>query len=97
MKLTRENRRPREGKTFPSATLPTTNPTLTNPGSNPGLRGERPANRQSHGTALYCYHCPFCQDNLRVYSCLAMCMSGHAHPSVRRDSSDTSCFYRREI
>jgi hypothetical protein len=32
----------------------TTNPTWTDPGSNPGLRGGRPAaNRLSHGTA-YC-------------------------------------------
>jgi hypothetical protein len=51
MKLTRENRSTRR-KTCPSATLSTTNPTLTDPGSNPGLRGERPAtNRLSHGTA----------------------------------------------
>jgi hypothetical protein len=52
MKLTGENRSDR-GKTCPSATLSTTNPTWTDPGSNPGLRGERPAtNRLSHGTAL---------------------------------------------
>jgi hypothetical protein len=39
------------GKTCPSATLSTTNPTWTDPGSNPGLRGGRPAtNRLSHGT-----------------------------------------------
>jgi hypothetical protein len=48
MKLTGENRRTR-GKTCPSATLSTTNPTWTDP----GLRGERPAtNRLSHGTAM---------------------------------------------
>ena len=41
-----------EKKTCPIATLSTTNPTWTDPGSNPGLRNERPAtNRQSHGTA----------------------------------------------
>jgi hypothetical protein len=52
MKLTGENRRTR-GKTCPIATLSTTNPTWTDLGSNPSLRGERPAaNRQSHGTAL---------------------------------------------
>jgi hypothetical protein len=40
------------GKTCPSATLSTTNPTWTHPGSNRDLRGERPAtNRLSHGTA----------------------------------------------
>jgi hypothetical protein len=51
MKLTRENRGTR-GKTCPSATLSTTNLTWTNPGSNPGLRGGRPAvNRLSHVTA----------------------------------------------
>jgi hypothetical protein len=39
-------------KTCPSATLSTTNFTWTDPGSNPGLRGERPAtNRLNHGTA----------------------------------------------
>jgi hypothetical protein len=51
MKLTGENQRTRE-KACPSATLSTTNPTWTDPGSNPGLRGGRPAaNRLSHGTA----------------------------------------------
>jgi hypothetical protein len=46
-----ENRSTRGKKTCPSATLSTTNPTCTDPGSNPGLRGERPAtNRLSHGT-----------------------------------------------
>jgi hypothetical protein len=38
------------GKNLSSATLSTTNPTLNNPRSNPGLRGGRPAtNRLSHG------------------------------------------------
>jgi hypothetical protein len=53
MKLTGENRSTR-GKTCPSVTLSTTNPTWTDPGSNPGLHGERPAtNRLSHGTAFH--------------------------------------------
>jgi hypothetical protein len=52
MKLTGE-KRSTCGKTCPSATLSTTNPTLTDPGSNPSLRGERPTtNRLSHGTSL---------------------------------------------
>jgi hypothetical protein len=42
MKLTGENRSTR-GKTGPSATLSTKNPTWTDSGSNPGLRGGRPA------------------------------------------------------
>jgi hypothetical protein len=51
MKLTRENRSTR-GKPCPSTTLSTTNPTWTDPRSNPGLRDGRPAtNRLSHGTA----------------------------------------------
>jgi hypothetical protein len=51
MKLTGENRSTR-GKTCPSATLSTTNPTWTDPGMKSGLRGERPAtNRLSYGTA----------------------------------------------
>jgi hypothetical protein len=41
-------------KTCPSATLSTTNLTWIDLGSNPGLRGERPAtNRLSHGTAYF--------------------------------------------
>jgi hypothetical protein len=52
MKLTGENRSTR-GKSCPSATLSTTNPTWTDPASNPGICGERPAtNRLSHGTAF---------------------------------------------
>jgi hypothetical protein len=52
MKLTGENRSTR-GKTCPSATLSTANPTCTDPGSNTGLRGERPAtNRLKHGTSV---------------------------------------------
>jgi hypothetical protein len=52
MKLTGKNRSNR-GKTCPSATLSTTNPIWTDSGSNPGLRGDRPAtNRLRHGTAL---------------------------------------------
>jgi hypothetical protein len=51
MKLTEENRSAK-GKTCPSATLPTTNPTWSDPGLNQILRGERSAtNRLSHGTA----------------------------------------------
>jgi hypothetical protein len=50
MKLTGGDRSTR-GKTCPSATLSTTNSTWTDPGSNPGFRGERPAaNRLSHDT-----------------------------------------------
>jgi hypothetical protein len=53
MKLIGENRSPRR-KTCPSAILSTTNPTWTDLGSNPGLRGERPAtNHLSHGTARF--------------------------------------------
>jgi hypothetical protein len=56
MKLTGENRSTR-GKACRSVTLSATNPTWTDPASNPGLCGGRPAaNRLSHGTAnLRCY------------------------------------------
>jgi hypothetical protein len=40
MKLTEENISTR-GKTCPSATLSTTNPTWTDPGLNPGLHGAK--------------------------------------------------------
>jgi hypothetical protein len=54
MKLAGENRSTR-GKSLSSVTFSTTNPTWTDPVSNPGLRGERPAtNRLSHDTALLC-------------------------------------------
>jgi hypothetical protein len=50
MKLTWQNRST-WGKTYPSTTFSPTNPTWTDPGSNPGLRGETPAtNRLSHDT-----------------------------------------------
>jgi hypothetical protein len=50
--LTGENRRTQR-KTCPSATLSTTNHTWIDPGSNPSLRGERPAtNDLSHDTAM---------------------------------------------
>jgi hypothetical protein len=40
-------------KTCPSATLSTTNVTRTDPGANPGLRGEKPeTNCLSHGTVF---------------------------------------------
>jgi hypothetical protein len=45
-------------KTCPSATLCNTNPTLTDPGSDSGFRGERPAtNRLSHGR--HCFSIQF--------------------------------------
>jgi hypothetical protein len=51
MKLTEKNRSTL-GKTCPSATLTTKNPTWTDQGSNLCLRGEMSAtNRLSHGTA----------------------------------------------
>jgi hypothetical protein len=51
MKMTRKNRSTQE-KTCTSATLSTTNPTWTDPGSDPGLRAGRPAvNRVSLCTA----------------------------------------------
>jgi hypothetical protein len=50
MILTGDNRRTRR-KTCPSATLSTTNATWIDPGTNSGLRGERPAtNDLSHGS-----------------------------------------------
>jgi hypothetical protein len=52
MKLTGGDRSTK-GKTCPIATFSTTNPTWTDPGSNPVLRGGRPmTNRLSHGTAI---------------------------------------------
>jgi hypothetical protein len=45
------------GKTCPSATSSITNPTGTGLGSNPVLRGDRPAtNRLSHGTAYTLFY-----------------------------------------
>ena len=56
MKLTGANRSTL-GKTCPSANLFTTNPTWTNPGSKPGLRGEqRATNLLSHGTASVTFY-----------------------------------------
>jgi hypothetical protein len=84
MKLTGNNRTTR-GKTCPSATLSTTNPTWTAPGSNPVLRGGRPvANRLSHGTAKFITyysvntikvslcHTKFLTLKLRIVKCLSV-------------------------
>jgi hypothetical protein len=52
------------GKTCPSATLSTTNPTWSVVESNPGLRGERPAtDRLSYGTADCSYCSAVLQDD----------------------------------
>ena len=51
------------GKTCPSATLSTTNPTWTDPGSNPDFRGERPA---SHGTASWRLECSSSERQERI-------------------------------
>jgi hypothetical protein len=49
------------GETCPNVTLSTTNPTWTDPGSNLGLRGERPAtNHLSHGMT-FTSHVDQCQ------------------------------------
>jgi hypothetical protein len=73
MKLIGENRSTR-GKTCPSATLSTTNPTWTDLGSNPGLRGRRPAaNHMSHGTALGGCLVRYCS-----FSCLELYVLFHA-------------------
>ena len=54
MILTGETKVLGERKSCPSATLSTTNATLINPGSKPGLRVERPAtDRLSGGTDLF--------------------------------------------
>jgi hypothetical protein len=60
MKLTEENRSTR-GKTCPSAILSTTNPSWTDPGSNPGLRG----GKLTHINELYpsCTK-PFCLEEV---------------------------------
>jgi hypothetical protein len=53
MILTGENRRTRR-KTYPSATLSTTNPTWTDLGANPCLRGENPVtNRLNYATGQW--------------------------------------------
>jgi hypothetical protein len=50
----RENTKRTRRKNCPSATLCATNPTWTDPGANPGLRGERSATKRlSHGTACF--------------------------------------------
>jgi hypothetical protein len=70
MKLRGQNRSTRGRNLI--ATLSTTNPTWTDPGSNPGLRGERPAtNRLSHGTASVSM---LCHLNPRICTLLLLYM-----------------------
>jgi hypothetical protein len=84
MKLTGENRSTR-GKNCSSATLSTTNPTWTDPGSNPSLRGERPAtNRLSRGAAY-----PLCTImRLKVGSVGATVPEKYSATLTRRDEKD---------
>jgi hypothetical protein len=66
MKLTGENRST-QGKTCPISTSSTTNPTWTDPVSNPGLRGGRPAtNCLRHGTAPSSYYFHFLRQSLSL-------------------------------
>jgi hypothetical protein len=62
------------GKTCPSATLSTTNPTCTDPGSNQVLRGGSPAtNRLSHDTvfpSVLCLWRPYYLGRLTVSLCV---------------------------
>jgi hypothetical protein len=52
MKIGRGNRSTRK-KTYPSTVLSTTNPTLSDPGANPGRRGGKPeTNRLSYDAAF---------------------------------------------
>jgi hypothetical protein len=82
MKLTGENRRPRE-KTYSSATLSITNPTWTDPGSKPGLRGGRPVtNRLSHGTAS---SSPLLLSEYTVLSWFCFGMATQCHQSKVRN------------
>jgi hypothetical protein len=74
MKLTGKTRSTRE-KTCPSTTLSTTNPTWTDPGLDPGLRGERPAtNRLSHGTAVseFIFSCKVLIKIIFIYNLLTL-------------------------
>jgi hypothetical protein len=67
----RRNGRTRR-KPCPSATLSTTNPTWTDQGANPGLRGERPAtNHLSHATAPInlTFHLMHVENSLVLHSC----------------------------
>jgi hypothetical protein len=87
MQLTGENRSTRGKKTYPSATLSTTNPTWTDSGSNPGLRGGRPAyNCLNHDTALLGYlksavsnrglqpHLKVIYIYIYIYVCMYICL-----------------------
>jgi hypothetical protein len=89
MKLTGENRRTR-GKTCPSASLSTTNPTRIDPGSNPDLRGGRPAaNRLSHGAAQKsCSYCDLSKNviHLNYINLQSLPHSEHFHTPVQTPS-----------
>jgi hypothetical protein len=66
MKLTGESRSTR-GETCPSATLSTTNPTWTDPGSNPCLRGEMLATNRLSGKMLSTESSEICYLHLFYY------------------------------
>jgi hypothetical protein len=65
-----------QGKTCSRATSSTTNPTWTNPGSKPSLRGERPAtNSLSHGMAYdlaWLYYDYLCHASLNYFGLVVL-------------------------
>jgi hypothetical protein len=97
--LTGENRKTRR-KTSPSATLSTTNPIWIDPGSNPGLRGERPAtNDLSHGTACWIYYfgfyCGGWENPLKVQSGYPIPQS--KFPEHKSTALTATAFYMAEL
>jgi hypothetical protein len=71
----RQNPKYSEKKTCSSATLSTANPTWTDPATNSGLRGDRPAtNRLNHGTAKYSGHAIY--NMLKWRSCCCTMQQG---------------------
>ena len=80
MKLTEESRSTR-GKICLSATLSTINPTWTDPGSNPGVRGRRPATNR-----LEPWH-GLCRDSLNCEQAATVPLSHCALSAVKHKES----------
>ena len=95
MKLTGKNPSTR-GKTCPSATLSTKNSSWTDQGSNPGLRGERPAtNSLNHGTAgrELGYKHTFCQNVVCTNKLLLLIFPSKHNMLTCWSAKDRSSFF----
>jgi hypothetical protein len=83
-------------KTYPSATLSTTNPTWPGPGLNPGRRGGKPAtNRLSYGAAMIYLVISLMMSRLNYIDSTSFCTQWKKNTKKRRVIHDSHILYKK--